>query len=124
MRGRLLNCFVIWGAGDRPSVGATSVPPAQRGLHIARGTLSQHVVQPDLGQLDSELLGARALPVLVAAGAAGPGPTLLLIAGEHGNEYESIAAVQTLLRGLDTAKLRGRVVGVPVTSIDSFLAVR
>jgi hypothetical protein len=104
-----------------PSVGATLlVPPAQRGLHIARGTLSQHVAQPS-GELDSGLLAERALPVLVATGAA-PGPTLLLIAGEHGNEYESIAAVQTLLRGLDTATLSGRVVGVPVTSVDAFLA--
>lgn len=102
------------------SVGVSHVPPGQRGLHIARGALSQHVVQP-LGELDSELLSERALPVLVAAGAM-QGPTLMLIAGEHGNEYESIAAVQTLLQELDTATLRGRVVGVPVTSVDSFLA--
>ena len=46
---------------------------------------------------------------------------LLLIAGEHGNEYESIIALQEALRALDPTALRGKVVGVNCCSVDSYL---
>lgn len=96
------------------------VPPEERGLHIARGSIVSYTARP-VGDLDASLLTDRALPVMVAAGMH-DGPTLLFIAGEHGNEYESIAALQTLIESLDTSTLSGTVVGVPVTSIDSFVA--
>ena len=59
-----------------------------------------------------------ALPVVAGAAA---GPTLLLIAGEHGNEYENIVALQETLAALDPSALKGRVVGVHCCSIDSYL---
>ena len=74
-------------------------------------------VASDLGGL----VGERALPVMVVTGAV-DGPTIMLIAGEHGNEYESIVALQTLMNEVDPAALRGTIVGVTVTSIDSYLA--
>lgn len=69
---------------------------------------------------DDELTRQRGLPVTVVAGVE-DGPVLLLIAGEHGNEYESIIALQEVLRTLDPAKLKGRVVGVNCCSVDSYL---
>ena len=69
---------------------------------------------------DDDLSRARALPVTVVAGAAA-GPTLLLIAGEHGNEYENIVALQETLAALDPSALKGRVVGVHCCSVDSYL---
>eukprot|EP01043_Picozoa_sp_COSAG02_P024196 COSAG02_NODE_1315_length_13314_cov_30.517291_9_plen_337_part_00 len=96
------------------------VPPEERGMHIARGSVVSYTARP-VGELDASLLTDCALPVMVAAGKH-DGPTLLFIAGEHGNEYESIAALQTLMGSLDTSTLQGTVVGVPVTSIDSFVA--
>lgn len=69
---------------------------------------------------DDALTEQCALPVTVVAG-ADEGPVLLLIAGEHGNEYESIIALQEVLRELDPKKIKGRVVGVNCCSVDSYL---
>ena len=63
---------------------------------------------------------ARSLPVTVVVGAQ-DGPVLLLIAGEHGNEYENIVALQETLQALDAHALKGRVVGIHCCSVDSYL---
>lgn len=69
---------------------------------------------------DDDLSRTRGLPVTVVSGAE-QGPLLLLIAGEHGNEYENIVALQETLQTLDPATLKGRVVGVHCCSVDSYL---
>ena len=69
---------------------------------------------------DDDLTRERGLPVTVVAGVE-DGPVLLLITGEHGNEYESIIALQEILRNLNPATLKGRVVGVNCCSVDSYL---
>lgn len=69
---------------------------------------------------DDVLTRKRGLPVTVVAGAE-EGPVLLLIAGEHGNEYENIVALQETLQALDPATLKGRAVGVHCCSVDSYL---
>lgn len=46
------------------------------------------------GRTDGGLLDSCALPVMVVAGTK-PGPTILLIAGEHGNECEPTASMKT-----------------------------
>ena len=69
---------------------------------------------------DDPLTRERGLPVTVITGNE-DGPTLLLIAGEHGNEYENIVAVQETLQSLDPGTLKGRVVGVHCCSLDSYL---
>ena len=48
------------------------------------------------------------------------GPLLCLIGGIHGCEYSSIAAVTRFMNELDTAELSGRIVAVPVVSMQSF----
>ena len=69
---------------------------------------------------DDDLTVARALPVTVVTGFE-DGPTLLLIAGEHGNEYENIVALQETMVDLDPARVKGRVVAVHCCSVDSYL---
>lgn len=44
------------------------------------------------------------------------GPRLLISAGVHGDELEPIAAVQTLIRTVDPAKLRGRLTLAPIVN--------
>lgn len=66
-------------------VATASVPEEQRGMHIARGSVISYTARP-VGELDADLAKDRSLPVMVAAGAE-VGPTILFIAGEHGNEY-------------------------------------
>ena len=61
------------------------------------------------------------LPCIVATGAT-KGPRLALVAGIHGCEYSSIAAVVRFMSTLDTDRLRGSIVAVPVVNLSSFRA--
>ena len=72
-------------------------------------------------RFDHELLAGLELPCFEAVG-ADDGPQLCLIAGIHGGEYSSIAAVVRFMNGLDTAELRGRITAVPIVSMPSFRA--
>jgi hypothetical protein len=58
-------------------------------------------------------------PAYEARGARG-GPRLALIGGVHGCEYSSIAAVNRVMRELDTSELAGSITAVPIVSLESF----
>jgi uncharacterized protein len=68
-----------------------------------------------------QLLQGLEHPAFVAHGEAGQGPKLSLIAGIHGCEYSSIAAVTQFMNELNTAELKGTITAVPVVSMESFL---
>jgi predicted deacylase len=70
---------------------------------------------------ERELLRGAALPCVVASGAE-EGSRLALIAGIHGCEYSSIAAVMRFMSTLDTDRLRGTIVALPVVNLSSFRA--
>ena len=72
-------------------------------------------------RFDHDLLAGLELPCFEAAG-AGDGPHLCLIAGIHGGEYSSIAAVVRFMSALDTRELSGRITAVPVVSLTSYRA--
>jgi predicted deacylase len=59
------------------------------------------------------------LPVLATAGAT-DGPTLTVLAGVHGDEYEGIRAIPQVFRAIDTTELRGRLIMVPVCNVPAF----
>src|SRR5712664_2855248 len=61
------------------------------------------------------------VPVVEAAG-SGHGPKLTVIAGVHGCEYASMAAVRQWSAGLSGLDLRGSVVAVPVLNLPAFRA--
>lgn len=65
--------------------------------------------------------GSFSIPLVVAHGAV-DGPTLLLEACAHGDEYEGTLAVLAVLRDLDPANLRGTVIAVPVLNGPAFEA--
>ena len=48
------------------------------------------------------------------------GPHVALIAGIHGCEYSSIAAVNRFMSELETAQLSGSITAVPIVSMESF----
>jgi predicted deacylase len=50
------------------------------------------------------------------------GPQLTVIAGVHGAEYTSIAAVREFVRDLDVDTVSGRIIAVPVTNVPAFWA--
>ncbi len=60
------------------------------------------------------------VPITTIRG-AGPGPTLALIAGNHGYEYPPILALQKLPALIDAAQLRGTLIVVHVANMPSFL---
>jgi predicted deacylase len=60
---------------------------------------------------DRSAYGQLVVPVTVLQG--GPGPSLLITAGVHGDEYEGQIVLPELARDLDPASLRGRVILVP-----------
>jgi predicted deacylase len=55
------------------------------------------------------------LPVLAARGQR-PGPIVVITGAVHGDEYEGPAAIHTLFKGLDSARLAGTVIGLPVVN--------
>jgi predicted deacylase len=66
-------------------------------------------------------LAGLEVPVIEVTG-TGDGPRLTVLAGVHGCEYASMAAVRRWASGLDERDLRGRVVAVPVLNLPAFRA--
>jgi predicted deacylase len=64
--------------------------------------------------------GDAPIPVTVMNGSGG-GPTLALIAGNHGYEYPPILASQRLIKSVDPKKLKGRLILVHVANMPSYL---
>lgn len=60
-----------------------------------------------------------ALPVMVAVGLE-EGPVLVLDGCHHGDEHEGSEGIIKLIQSLDTAKLKGTVIGVPVVNVLAF----
>lgn len=56
------------------------------------------------------------IPVPITCINNGPGPTLLIMAGNHGDEYEGQIAVSNLARSLDAADIRGRLILLPMVN--------
>ncbi len=63
---------------------------------------------------------ATTIPISVVHGSRS-GPTLALVAGNHGYEYTPIIALQRLLPRLDPARISGTVILVHVANMPSFL---
>jgi uncharacterized protein len=70
---------------------------------------------------EHELLAELELPCFEARGAR-DGQHLCLLAGVHGGEYSSIAAVVRFMNALDTAELSGSITAVPIVSFSSYRA--
>ncbi len=63
----------------------------------------------------SDISGPLSLPAMLVKGES-PGPTLLAVAGVHGNEYEGMEAIRTVFAALDPAVLRGTFFAIPVAN--------
>ena len=54
----------------------------------------------------------------------GRGPTVLFMAGNHGDEYEGPITLGELIRGLDPAEISGRIIFLPAVNVHAVLAGR
>ncbi|MDR0809847.1 MAG: succinylglutamate desuccinylase/aspartoacylase family protein [Gemmobacter sp.] len=66
--------------------------------------------------------GTIALPFAVFAN--GTGPTVLLMAGSHGDEYEGQLALTRLIRRLDVSRIQGRILVLPAANLPAVVAGR
>lgn len=64
------------------------------------------------------------IPVPVTVAANGDGPSVLLVAGNHGDEYEGQIALMKLVRTLDPARLQGRLIILPAANYPAVMAGR
>jgi predicted deacylase len=62
------------------------------------------------------------IPVPIAVFANGAGPTVLVSAGNHGDEYEGQVILHALIRELDPAKVSGRLIVMPALNYPAVLA--
>ena len=72
-------------------------------------------------RFEAPLLEGVELPCVEARGRR-DGPRVSLIAGIHGCEYASIAALIRLLRSLDAERLSGSLIAVPIVNVPAFRA--
>lgn len=54
----------------------------------------------------------------------GEGPSVLLMAGNHGDEYEGELSLARLIRKIDPARIRGRVTIMPMTNAAAVMAAK
>jgi predicted deacylase len=62
------------------------------------------------------------IPIPIVVIRNGEGPTALFSAGNHGDEYEGQVAICNLVRNLDPARIRGRVILLPMANYPAALA--
>ena len=62
------------------------------------------------------------IPIPVACIKNGAGPRVLLMAGNHGDEYEGQVALGKLIRGLEPNEVRGRIIILPSANFPAAMA--
>jgi predicted deacylase len=90
-----------------------SIPLDAQGRHVG------HLAVPFSD--DAHAYGTIPVPIAVLAGT--PGPTVLLAAGVHGDEYEGQIALRRLL-GIDPQSLTGRLIVLPSLNLPAVRAAR
>ncbi len=64
--------------------------------------------------------GALAIPIAVISN--GPGPTVFLMSGNHGDEYEGQITLAKLIRELEPEHVRGRIIILPAANLPAAMA--
>lgn len=97
------------------AAGNTEVALNLLGQDILRGSFER--LYWTAGQAVAGL--AMPTPVLVAAGTK-PGPTLCLTAAVHGDELNGVETIRRVMFSLESDKLNGVVIGVPIVNMHGF----
>jgi predicted deacylase len=109
------------------SLAQMDVPPEAETLPVFDLNLPVSKAQIEPGSLvkttwaaGESLHGAPiSTPVLIAKGRQ-EGPTLCVTAAVHGDELNGIESVRRLMYSIDTGKLKGMVMGVPIVNLQGF----
>jgi predicted deacylase len=84
----------------------------------ASGKQVGHVSVP----LDAPWCGRDCLELPICTIANGNGPTVLLLGGNHGDEYEGPLVLGQLMRELDASAIQGRLIIMPALNLPAVLA--
>lgn len=77
--------------------------------------------QKNSGYLEAKAADATEIRIpLATVNGSQDGPTLAIVAGVHGSEYDGIEAVRRLFRWIDPEQLAGRVLMVPCLNVPAF----
>ena len=101
-RGRLAKSSLIW----------TDIDYEREGKQVGWLHLPHSVTRSAYGTI--------AIPIAVIRN--GAGPTVLLTAGNHGDEYEGQIALAKLIRSLEPSAMRGRVIVLPALNLPAAMA--
>jgi len=98
----------------RPSTASTSIDFDKQGKQVGFVNIphSPH----------EDAWGATRIPLAVISN--GTGPTVILQAGNHGDEYEGPITLGELIRELDPAAINGRLIVLPAINVPAVLAGR
>lgn len=64
------------------------------------------------------------IPIPIVVASHGNGPTVLLVGGNHGDEYEGQIALMRLVRSLDPSRMKGRLIVLPAANFPAVMAGR
>ena len=97
---------------------------SQNSSEVALNILGQDILRGSFERLywtaGQAIAGlAMPTPILVAAG-NNPGPTLCLTAAVHGDELNGVEAIRRVMFSLESDKLNGVVIGVPIVNMHGF----
>lgn len=102
---------------------ATTLPASRARLTCAldgKGKRAGHIVLP--WSRDDSGWGSLRVPIGIVS--SGPGPTVLLTGGNHGDEIEGPVALVDLFRGLEPDRLHGTVIILPALNYPAVKAGR
>jgi predicted deacylase len=101
-------------AGTRPSTAFTTIDLEQSGKQVG------FVMIPHSPHHDA--WGVTRFPIAIVSN--GKGPTVILEAGNHGDEYEGQIVISELIRDLDPAAVQGRLILMPANNVHAVMAGR
>jgi N2-acetyl-L-2,4-diaminobutanoate deacetylase len=110
----------VSGARPEPATGGVAAGAPWQGVRALSPGTSQVFQLPVAGMPDGSTV---AIPINVAKGTE-EGPTLLVVAGQHGDEHDGPASLINVWGRLRPGTLRGTVVVVPVLNPPAFRAAR
>src|SRR5262245_2233476 len=96
--------IVAGAAGLVCSLALIAMAQTRAGVTVGPLTVQPGAKASGMIQVSSDKDEAMTIPISVIHGAQ-PGPTLALVAGNHGYEYTPIIALQRLLPRLDPARM-------------------
>ena len=99
----------------------TNRAPTRIGCDLALDAEGKHLSYLRLSHSDNRH-AYGVIPVPIAMIANGAGPTILLTAGNHGDEYEGQIALRHLVSSLEPGEVKGRLFIMPALNLPAVLA--